>query len=406
MAQRSDTYFRNQKPGDKPAKYTDSNGLFLLVQPNGTRLWRYRYRIAGKENVCALGDYSTMKLQAAREARDAARRLVKEGIHPAQHRKASRLVTTADSANTFEAVAREWISQRQQDWSDYYSKQVINTLEADVFPSIGGMPIRKVSAAHLLSIVKKVEGRPAPTVAILIRQWASAIFCYAVATLRADQNPAAALKGSVNRPKTKHKQPLLQSEIPLLLSRVDASKATPTVKIALRLLMYTFVRPGELRGAYWSEFDLGKAQWRIPGARMKMGDDHVVPLSTQAVVLLDELRSLGGSRATLFSNTRDPTRVMSNTTLNRLIERLGFAGTFSSHGFRATASTYLNEVGFKPDAIERQLAHQERSKTRRTYNQATYLAERTTMMQHWADYLDSSCCDESKVVPIKSRKRR
>lgn len=399
----TDAHFRNSKPTDKPQKISDSNGLYLLVQPNGSRFWRYRYRIAGRENVFALGDYSRMGLQEAREARDAARKLIKEGIHPARQRKASRLVSSDYAANTFQAVAVEWIQQNRSRWTPYYLHQVEHTLREEVFKHIGGLPISEVKAAHLLSIVKGVAARPAPTVAILIRQWCSAIFRFAVATLRAEHDPAVALKGAVTRPKTVHKRALKKSELPLLMSRIENMGGTLEVRVALELLMLTFVRPGELRQARWDEFDIAAARWNIPAERMKMREEHIVPLSAQAMAALERLKQVRGGGKLLFQNIRNPQQPMSPTTLNRSLERMGYGGVFTAHGFRATASTLLNEMGFRSDLIERQLAHQERSKSRRSYNHASYLAERTKMMQFWADFLDTLRAEPEKVVPINAR---
>ncbi|UNK48848.1 tyrosine-type recombinase/integrase [Lysobacter sp. S4-A87] len=401
---RTDSFFRNEKAADKPRKVADSNGLYLLIQKNGSRFWRYRYSINGRESVVALGDYSEMSLQAAREARDAARRLVKQGINPAQHRKAARIIASDQAANTFEAVAREWIEQHRKDWTPYYFKQVSTVLEQDVFSKIGGLPIREVKSAHLLAILKEVRDRPAPTIAILIRQWCSAVFLYAIATLRADNDIAAAVKGAVKKPKTRHKTPLSPAEIPLLMERVEAARGTVQVQTALHLLLLTFVRPGELRQAQWSEFDLDRALWAIPEARMKMREAHVVPLSTQAVALLRKLRAVSGSNPLLFPNVRDPHRAMSPTTLNRSLERMGYAKVFSAHGFRTTASTLLNEMGFHPDWIEKQLAHDERNASRRHYNRAKYVQERTKMMQAWADYLDGLRSGDV-VIPIHAGRR-
>ena len=403
-ARLTDTAIRNAKAQAKPFKLADGGALYLLVTPAGSKLWRYRYRIAGAENLFALGDYPAVSLQQARELRDAARRLVKEGIHPSQHRKASRLVTATEAANTFEAVAREWIAQNRDHWSTYYAQQVETILAADVFPQIGGLPIRAVTAAHLLGILREIQKRDAPSIALLVRQWSSAVFRYAVATLRADSDPAAALRGAVRKPKTQHKRPLAQKELALFLERLDATQSGLSVSTALRLLLLTFVRPGELRGARWAEFDLDAAEWRIPAARMKMGEPHVVPLSRQAVKLLRQLKAEAGGRPQLFPNLRDPKRDMSPTTLNRALERMGYGGHFSAHGFRATASTLLNELGYRPDVIERQLAHGERDKVRASYNQASYMPERKKMMQEWANYLDAAT-GSGKVRAIKSKGR-
>lgn len=406
----TDAKIRNTKSEAKPVKLVDGGGLYLEVRPTGAKLWRYRYRIAGKENVFAVGEYFNDKrgghvsLDEARSERDKARALVKQGIHPAHHRQAERLATHAENANTFEAVALEWIAKKKPGWTPYYLRQVERFMQADVFPKIGKLPIRSVTAAHLLEIVKLIEGRGAETVAVLVRQWASAIFRYAVATLRADSDPAAALKGAIHRPKVEHHKPMTRDQIGDFVQALDGYAGYRTTVIALRLMLLTFVRTVELRGAEWSEFDLDRAEWRIPAERMKMREPHTVPLSWQAVELLRELHTYTGGRTFLFPNYRNPKACMTATTLNRALERMGFNGKdsigFSAHGFRATASTILNETGFRPDVIERQLAHAERDKTRASYNQAEYMPERRAMMQQWADMVDS-IADGANVTLIK-----
>ena len=260
----TDAHARNAKPQERPYKLPDGRGLHLLVTPAGAKLWRFRYRLSGSENMFAVGEYPLMSLNEARQARDNARRLVKEGIHPAHNRASNRIVVAAETANTFLSVAREWIDQNRNHWSPYYLSQVETVLKDDVLPSIGQLPIKTITAQQLLAIVKRVEGRRAPTVAILIRQWCSAIFRYAAATLRADYDPAAALKGAIKRPKVRHKRALSSKDIAEFLNRLAKAGGTAEVRMALRLLLLTFVRPGELRGARWEEFDLEKAEWRIP----------------------------------------------------------------------------------------------------------------------------------------------
>jgi integrase len=393
------------------------------VRTTGAKLWRYRYRIAGKENVFAVGEYvqapsgetkeqtqsrrnaGMLTLAEARARREECRALVKQGIHPSHYRQAARMEQSARNANTFEAVAREWIAKKKPTWTAYYLRQVERFLEADVFPYVGNLPIRNVTAAHLLEIVRRVEGRGAETVALLVRQWASAIFRYAVATLRADIDPAAALRGAIHRPKVEHRKPLTRDQIAEFVKALDGYAGYRTTVIALRLMLLTFVRTVELRGALWTEIDLDRAEWRIPAERMKMREPHIVPLSRQAVELLRELHTFTGGRGMLFPNYRNPKTCMTATTLNRALERMGFNGKdsigFSAHGFRATASTILNEIGFRPDVIERQLAHAERNKVRASYNQAEYLEERRAMMQQWADLTDEMAKDNDKVTPIK-----
>ena len=414
----TDAKIRNTKPSEKPIKLTDGGGLYLEVRKTGAKLWRYRYRIAGKENVFAIGKHCQapageadaenanrkasggFTLAEARQERDRCRGLVKQGIHPAHNRQAQRVAQFAENTNTFEAVACEWIEKKKPGWSAYYLRQVERFLDADVLPYIGALPIRNVTAAHLLEILQRVEGRGAETVALLVRQWASAIFRYAVATLRADADPAAALKGAIQRPKVEHRKPLSRNQITDFIKALDAYGGYRTTVIALRLMLLTFVRTVELRAAEWVEFDLDRTEWRIPAERMKMREPHIVPLSRQAVELLQELRTLTGGQRWLFPNYRHPKTCMTATTLNRALERMGFNGKdsigFSAHGFRATASTILNETGYRPDVIERQLAHKERNKVRASYNQAEYLEERRAMMQQWADMVDDMAKEKKR----------
>lgn len=402
----TDAKVRNAKPNDKPIKFADGGSLVLEVRPNGSKLWRYRYRIDGKESMLSLGQYFNDKreghvgLEEARAARDAARVLVKQGINPAAQRQSEKLVAQLESANTFKTVTEEWIGKKKGHWTPYYLRQVERFMASDVFPKIGDMPIRDVKAAHLLAIIQKAESRGAETVAVLIRQWASAVFRYAVSTLRADSDPAAALKGAIHRPKVQHHKPLDREGIKKFLDALAEYGGDLATVINLKLLMRTFVRPSELREAKWSEFDLDSAIWVVPAPRMKMREPHAVPLSLQAVQLLRDLHKLTGHRPMLFPNTRRADACMSNTTTNRALEYLGFAGQFSSHGFRSTASTMLNELGYRADVIERQLAHKERNAVRRSYNQAEYMPERVLMMQQWSDLIDQIAAGGDKVVAI------
>lgn len=275
-------------------------------------------------------------------------------------------------------------------------------MRADVYPHVGVLPIHSVTAAHILEIVRRVEGRGAVTVALLVRQWCSAIFRYAVSTLRAESDPAAALRGAVSRAKVKHSKPLMRREIGLFLAELEKFGGYRTTCIALRLALLTFVRTIELRAAEWPEIDFDRAKWRIPASRMKMVDPHIVPLSRQSLALFRELNHLTRNQRWLFPNYRRPETCMTATTLNRAVERIGFNGRegvgFSAHGFRATASTILNESGYRSDLIERQLAHQERNAVRASYNQAEYLSDRREMMQFWADLVDQLADSNSAAV--------
>lgn len=405
-ARLTDSHARNAKPKDKAYKLTDGNGLLLLVKPNGKKHWRYRYELDGKENMLAVGDYPQLGLKQAREVRDWARNLVKQGRHPSQQRRADKFAEMESASNTFAAIAREWIGQNEGRWTPYYAKQVRTVLGNDVFPNIGKLPIQDVKPAYIFKLLKKVTERDAPTVALLIRQVCSSIFRYAVATLRAEYDPCASLKGAIARKPVRHKTALAKEEIAGLLANVDQSSGTPWVRISIKLLLMTFVRPGELRRAEWSEFDLTKAEWRIPAEHMKKREPHIVPLSRQALNLLHELRAISQDRPQLFPNRRDPKRVMSQTTMNRYLERIGYKGKFSAHGFRATASTLLNEMGYRPDVIEKQLAHRERNQVRASYNHASYMDERKAMMQQWADFVEAQRNGGGDVVPIRRAKAR
>ena len=385
----TDVRIRQSKATDKTMKLTDGNGLYLEVKPNGSKLWRYRYKIAGKENLFAVGEYPTISLQDARKARDDARDLVKQGIHPSHARQSALSGQLAKNANTFESVAREWLERKAGSWTPYSLKQATNCIEKNAFPKIGRLPIRNVTAAHLLEILQAMEKRGAETYALQLRQWCSAIFRYAVVTLRADADPAAALKGAIHRPQINHAKAMTAETISDYKARLDRYGGNRTTVIAMRLMLYTFVRTAELRKAPWTEFDPVAAEWKIPAERMKMHRVHVVPLARQALELLDELRKITGAGIWLFPNSRRPSDVMSATTINRALEHMGYAsGLWTGHDFRATASTQLHEMGYRPEIIERQLAHVEGNKTKAAYNHAEYLPERREMMRAWADWVD------------------
>lgn len=388
----TDAQVRAAAAKEKSYKLGDGKGLYLLVPSKGARLWRYKYRINGAENVFAIGRYPDVTLRQARIARDEAEQLVKLGKHPSHARKAGRLATAEASGNTFRAIADLWIAKREKGgknrdpWSLYYAQQVKTVLANDVFGRIGSLPIKEVTTAHLAALIAPVEDR-APSIATLIRLWCSQIFRYAIRERVAEADPTVALQ-EISRPPTKHKTALNKKELSKFLHDLGECGGAAHVGLALELLMLTFVRPSELRCASWDEFDFEHSEWRIPASRMKMKREHVVPLSNQAVVLLHRLKESSGSQHLLFPNRNDPRRPMSATTLNRRIERMGYAGKFSAHGFRATASTILNESGHGADVIERQLAHKDVSEVRRSYNFATYMPERKKMMQWWADFID------------------
>jgi len=384
----TDTKIRKAKPKAKVYRMADGRGLALEVRPNGQKYWRYRYRIDGTANMFTIGRYPSTSLKDARNRLESARELVAKNVHPRLNEQTERRKRAVANRNTFTAVATEWIENNRGKWSGYYLNQIERAMDEDVYPAFGATPIMDVHSADVLDLLKKIETRGAPTVAILVRQWCSAVFRYGVATLRCDGDPAAPLKGAVTRPKVQHHKSLRREEIGAFLNAVRAFGGYTTTRLSLHLLLLLFVRPGELRQARWPEFE--GTMWRIPAERMKMREEHLVPLSTQAIALVEELRGLTGNREFLFPNYRRPTACMTNTTMNRALERMGYAGKLSSHGFRATASTILNEMGYRSDVIERQLAHSERNASRAAYNRAMYLDERTEMLQAWADLVDPS----------------
>ena len=403
----TDTLLRNAKPKEKSYKLMDSHGLFLFVSPTGSKLWRFRFWLHDKEGLYSIGDYPLVSLAQARAERDKARALVKQGIHPVRQRQEEQLRQTFAANNTFEAVAREWIEHKSVNWSEVRLKRVKRTLEKEVFPEIGALPIKDVSSAILLPLILNIAKRPkkpAPVTALMVQELCGGVFRYAIRTLRAENDPTYALRGVVERPRIKHRSPLEKKDIPILAGKLANYGGSPVTVAALRLLLLTFVRPGEVRKAQWDQFDLDAAEWRIPAPVMKMREVHIVPLSRQAVKALRELHRLTGTRSYLFPNTRRPKSFMASTTLNRALENIGFKGRFSAHGFRATASTFLNELDFDGDLIERQLDHQERDATRASYNQAKHLSKRRAMMQDWADYLDGLIRSAGKVVPMKVKK--
>ncbi|PRP71117.1 integrase [Chromobacterium amazonense] len=391
----TDVKVRQTKPTEKPVKISDSNGLYLLVKPNGSKLWRYKYRMADatgtiRENVYAIGEYPTLSLSEARAERDRARELVKAGRHPSQVRRSEKANQIAENANTFQAVALEWLEKKKASWKPYTYYQASKAIQNNAFPAFGSTPLREVTPAMLLEMLQKMEKRGAETLAIQVRQWCSAVFRYGVATLRADFDPAYALKGALHRPPVNHSRALTVEDIADLKAKLDKYGGNRSTIIAIRLLMYCFTRSAELRKAGWDEFDIVRAEWRIPADRMKMARLHVVPLSRQAIELLNELRRLTGAGDLLFPNQRRPNESMSITTINRALTHMGYStGAVTGHDFRATASTLLHENGFTALAIERQLAHVERNQVKAAYNHAEYMEERRQMMQWWADYIDA-----------------
>ncbi len=396
----TDASIRSAKPSEKPYKRAAGGGLYLLINPNGSRWWRFKYRLGGKERLLSLGVYPDVSLKQAREKRDEARRQLANGIDPSVKRKAEKVA----QADSFEAVAREWFAKFSTNWADSHSSKVLRRLEADVFPWLGSRPVGQITPPELLVCLRRVEGRGALDTAHRVHQNCGQIFRYAVATGRAERDPAADLRGALPPPAGGHFASITEPvRIGELLRAMDGYEGTLAARCALRLAPLVFVRPGELRKAEWSEFDLDVAEWRIPPERMKARVLHIVPLSQQAVAILRELQPATGSGTYVFPSVRTSARPISDNTLNAALRHLGYTtDDMTAHGFRSMASTLLNEQGWHRDAIERQLAHGERDEVRAAYNYAEYLPERRKMMQSWSDYLDALRTG-ANVVPLHNK---
>jgi integrase len=376
---------------DKPYRLSDEKGLYLEVALSGSKYWRWKFRFAGKEKRLALGVYPEVSLAEARAARDGARKLLTSGVDPSEARKAQKASRVELAENSFEAVAREWFAKYAPTWVDTHSDKIIRRLERDIFPWVGSKPIDKVSAPILLVCLRRIEERGAIETAHRALQNCGQVFRYAIATGRAERDVSADLRGALSPVVESHHASITDPKaIGALLRSIEGYEGSLVTKCALRLAALVFVRPGELRKAEWAEFDLDKAEWRIPASRMKMREVHIVPLATQAVATVKELQALTGHGRYVFPGARTNGRPMSENTVNAALRRLGYAkDEMTGHGFRSMASTLLNEQGWSRDAIERQLAHGERNNVRAAYNFAEYLPERRRMMQAWADYLDA-----------------
>ena len=396
----TDTRIRSLRPSERPYRLTDGGSLYLEVRPTGARLWRYRYRLAGKENVFAIGSYPELSLREAREARDEARKLVRQGTHPARERKAVRLKAAYENANTFGAVAREWLKANKKHWAPRTHKQRLRLLERDVFPTIGALPMNQVTSAHAHQILQRVEAR-APQMAVVLRQCFSGVSRLAIATMRADTDIAYPLRNTVRTAPTRHKRPLRPNEIPKFFDALDEYPGQFTTKLAIRLLWLTLARPKEVREARWNEFDLENAIWTIPSERMKIRQPHAVPLPSQAVDILDTLHRLTGSSECLLPNRNDPRRPAALSLFIKAFESMGYAGKFTPHAIRVTGRTILGEQGHPRDVLERQLAHQD-AKHVRAYDQGDRLEARRVVMQQWADYLDGLCAG-GEVVNLRGQ---
>ena len=399
----TDVTVRNAKPGSKIKRMFDSGGLYLEVAPSGGKWWRLKFRFGGKEKRLSLGVYPTISLKEARERRDEAKKMLANGIDPAAERKAEKEQQRAQD-ESFEYVARQWHEKFTPTWTHGHAQRILTALEKDAFPWIGTKPISELTPPEVLAVARRVESRGALETAHRLMGMIGMACRYAVACGMAESDPTASLKGALPPAKVTHHPTITRpNEIGQLLRAIDGYSGSFTVASALRFLPYVFVRPGELRFAEWSEFDLesDSPQWTIPAKKMKMRRKHIVPLSNQALTILAELHPLTGQGHYVFPSERTLERPISSNTLNAALRRLGYAKTqMTAHGFRSLASTTLNELGWPPDAIERQLAHAESNKVRASYDHSQHLAKRQEMMQAWADYLDG-LKNKGTVVPIR-----
>jgi len=400
----TDTKARNAKPKNKQYKLFDGDGLFLLVAPAGGKWWRFKYRFGGKEKLISLGTYPEVSLSQARERRDKARKQVADNIDPSKVRKALK-AATIQNESTFEVIAREWHAKFTPTWTQGHATTIKSRLEKNVFPFIGTCPIIDIKAPELLMVLRRIESRGALETAHRVRAICSQVFRYAVATGRAERDPAADLRGALPPVKSKHLAAMTDPEkIAGLLRAIEGYNGSFITKCALRLAPLLFVRPGELRQAEWAEIDLEAAEWNIPAEKMKTRQPHLVPFARQAVEILRELHPLTGADRYVFPSARTSRRPMSNNAVLAALRRMGFEkDEMTGHGFRAMARTMLDEVlQVRPDFIEHQLAHAVRDPNGRAYNRTAFLSERRKMMQDWADYLDDLKAG-AQVIPLNQR---
>jgi integrase len=406
----TDTAIKNAKPGKTQRKLADEKGLYLLIHPNGSKYWRFKYRIGGREKLLALGVYpdiplasrvkkdetgELLKIKGARELRDEARELVAQGIDPGENRKARKAAKQDQAANSFELIAREWFAKFSPQWAPSHADKIIRRLENDAFPWMGSKPIADITPPQLLAVIRRTETRGALDTAHRVKQNCGQVFRYAVATGRAERDPSQDLKDAIPSTRKNHFASITDpAEVGELLRAIQGFRGTFVVQCALRLAPMLFVRPGELRRAEWKDIDFDKAEWRYFVTKTKT--EHSVPLATQAVAVLRELQALTGDRQYVFPG-RDPRKPMSDAAINAALRRMGYdtKTEITGHGFRAMARTILaEELHQKPEVIEHQLAHKVPDALGSAYNRTKFLKERRSMMQIWADYLDSL-----KVVP-------
>jgi integrase len=398
----TDTRIRQAKPTQRPYKLLDGDGLVLIVNPNGSKLWRRRLRVLKggewRETMYAIGKYPKVGLAEARDQAEAAFKLAKQGINPIAHKKAERTRTAHIQAATFRAFADGWLQDKAKDWTPTTKRQRRRLLDLYILPQLGDLPVGDVRSPAVKAVLDAIH-KAAPAQTAVARQIISGVVGEGIIAELADTDPVYVLRNRHKAPRTVHARPLEQKELRPFFTALDNAPGQEQTRIAVRLALWTLCRSREVIGATWPEFDLDGAAWTVPAERMKNREKHTVPLPRQAVIALRRLKEFTPKRDVLFQNAHDPRRAASHTYLNKAVTRLGFKD-FTAHGIRATGSTVLHNMKFRPEIIERQLAHQERSKTKRSYNTADYLEERRDMMQRWADFLDAVAAG-AKVMPIR-----
>jgi len=379
------------KPGSKPKKFTDGRGLYLLLHPNGSKYWRMKYRFMGKEKLLALGVWPSVSLTEARKKRNESKLILKSGADPSMAKKNQKLTQYIRQSNTFGSVTEEWLEIKQKEWKSSYFDDVKSSIEIHLLPDLGQRPIAEITSPEVLSVLKKIEEQGKLEAASRSRQKCGAIFTYANLKQLCAHNPVSNLKGALASPKEKKFNYLSPKDLPQFLLKLEEYDGAIITKLAMRFIMLTLARTAEVRFALWDEFDLEAAEptWRIPAERMKMNQEHLVPLSRQTSVVIGEVRRFTQGDKYVFHQLNNPNKPMSENTMLYAMYRMGYHSRATVHGLRATMSTLLNENGHNPDVIEHLLSHQEANKVRAAYNRAEYLSERRTTLQWLADHLDS-----------------
>lgn len=379
-------------PSKSPRKLADGHGLYLWVMPNGAKYWRFKYKVEGKEQVVSIGVYPERSLKEARDERAKLRKMRHDGLDPRQEQKKQKAVAVQNASNTFEAVALEWYENRKDQWRPRYADEVITRLKNDIFPEIGSFPIEEIEPPMLLQVIRKIENRGAHDLAKRQLQKCGEVFRYAIACGKATRDPSQDIKEALKPVKKEHFASIDVRELPEFLRVLDRNDARlyQSTRNALNLIMLTFVRTSELIEAQWKEIDFERALWTIPAERMKMGKEHLVPLSQQAIKILENQKELSGHRYLVFPSNVKPQKSISNNTILGALKRLGYQGRMTGHGFRSLAMSGIKqELGYRHEVPDRQLAHVPKNKIDKAYDRAQFLDERTKMMQEWADYIDS-----------------